>query len=136
MLVLERHYTAGGYAHVFKRRGYEWDVGLHYVGEVHRRNCYLRKPFDYVTDGQLQWAEMGEVYDRVRFGDREYAFKAGPPAFAAQLAGLNRMPNLMRAVIRRSAASRLLGYGALIIQWKLDRTEHAHLTQPTHFCVL
>ena len=85
VLVLERHYTAGGYTHVFKRRGYEWDVGLHYVGEVHRRNCYLRKLFDYVTDGRLQWAEMGEVYDRVRFGDKEYAFKAGPAAFAAQL---------------------------------------------------
>ena len=24
VLVLERHYTAGGYTHVFKRRGYEW----------------------------------------------------------------------------------------------------------------
>jgi 2-polyprenyl-6-methoxyphenol hydroxylase-like FAD-dependent oxidoreductase len=36
VLVLEHHYTAGGYTHVFKRRSYEWDVGLHYVGEVHR----------------------------------------------------------------------------------------------------
>ena len=28
----ERHYTAGGYTHVFKRRNYEWDVGIHYIG--------------------------------------------------------------------------------------------------------
>ncbi|MFB0908853.1 MAG: NAD(P)-binding protein, partial [Spirosomataceae bacterium] len=24
VLVLERHYTAGGFTHVFKRKGYEW----------------------------------------------------------------------------------------------------------------
>ena len=34
VLVLERHYTAGGFTHSFKRRGYEWDVGVHYVGQV------------------------------------------------------------------------------------------------------
>ena len=39
VLILERHYTAGGYTHVFKRRGYEWDVGIHYIGEVQRKNC-------------------------------------------------------------------------------------------------
>ena len=30
VLVLERHYTVGGYTHVFKRRGYEWHAGIHY----------------------------------------------------------------------------------------------------------
>ncbi len=34
--VLEQHYTAGGYTHAYEREGYEWDVGVHYVGEVHR----------------------------------------------------------------------------------------------------
>ena len=36
VLVLERHYTAGGFTHTFTRPGYEWDVGVHYVGDVHR----------------------------------------------------------------------------------------------------
>jgi len=26
VLVLERHYTAGGFTHTFRRPGYEWDV--------------------------------------------------------------------------------------------------------------
>ena len=43
VLVLERHYTAGGFTHVFKRKGYEWDVGIHYVGEVQRKNSILKK---------------------------------------------------------------------------------------------
>ncbi|MGH9681714.1 MAG: FAD-dependent oxidoreductase, partial [Candidatus Acidiferrales bacterium] len=34
VLVLERHYTAGGFTHVFHRRNYEWDVGIHYIGQV------------------------------------------------------------------------------------------------------
>jgi all-trans-retinol 13,14-reductase len=33
VLVLERHYTAGGYTHSFRRPGYSWDVGVHYVGD-------------------------------------------------------------------------------------------------------
>ncbi len=27
VLVLEKHYMPGGFTHVFRRRGYEWDVG-------------------------------------------------------------------------------------------------------------
>ena len=32
VLVLEWHYTAGGFTHAFHRCGYEWDVGVHYLG--------------------------------------------------------------------------------------------------------
>lgn len=35
-LVLERRYTLGGFTHVFRRPGYEWDVGVHYIGDVQR----------------------------------------------------------------------------------------------------
>lgn len=33
VLVLDRHYLAGGNATIFKRPGYEFDVGVHYVGQ-------------------------------------------------------------------------------------------------------
>jgi all-trans-retinol 13,14-reductase len=77
VLVLERHYTAGGYTHVFKRKGYEWDVGIHYVGEMHRSKSIIRKLFDHITDGKLEWADMGEVYDRIVIGDKVYDFVKG-----------------------------------------------------------
>ena len=32
VLVLEQHYIPGGFTHTFKRKGYEWDVGVHAVG--------------------------------------------------------------------------------------------------------
>ena len=85
VLLLERHYTAGGYTHVFKRRGYEWDVGIHYIGEVNREKGVLKKLFDYVTDGELKWADMGEVYDRIVIGDKTYDFKKGVENYKNEL---------------------------------------------------
>ena len=77
VVMLERHYVLGGFTHVFRRKGFEWDVGVHYVGEVHRPRSVLRQLFDHVTAGELRWAEMGEVYDRIVFGDEEYPLRAG-----------------------------------------------------------
>lgn len=75
--VLERHYVPGGYTHTFQRKGYEWDVGVHYVGEVHRKNSVLSRIFNYITEGELKWEFMGELYDKAIFGDEEYDFVAG-----------------------------------------------------------
>ena len=85
VLVLERHYTAGGFTHTFNRPGYEWDVGVHYVGDVHREGTLLRRLFDHLTDGALQWADMGEVYDKIVIGDDEYDFVAGREAWRRRM---------------------------------------------------
>ncbi len=84
-LVLERHYTPGGFTHVFKRRGYEWDVGIHYIGEVNRPGSGLSRMFNYITDGSLEWADMGEVYDRIFFGKQRYDLVKGADNFKAKL---------------------------------------------------
>src|ERR1017187_627172 len=65
VLVLERHYTAGGFTHVFRRPGYQWDVGVHYIGQVNDPVSPVRATFDHLTDGRLQWHAMPDVYDRV-----------------------------------------------------------------------
>jgi all-trans-retinol 13,14-reductase len=77
VLVLERHYTAGGYTHSFRRPGYSWDVGVHYVGEVRDPASPIRAVFDHLTDGQLGWQAMPEVYDRVIMAGRSFDFPAG-----------------------------------------------------------
>jgi all-trans-retinol 13,14-reductase len=81
VLILEKHYTAGGFTHIFKRKGYEWDVGIHYVGEVQRPKSIIKQLFDYITDEKLQWADMGEVYDKIIIGDRSYDFVKGVQNF-------------------------------------------------------
>ena len=85
VLVLEKHYTPGGFTHVFKRKGYEWDVGIHYIGEMQRETSILKKLFDYITDGELKWADMGDVYDRIVIGNQHFDFVKGVKNFKKQL---------------------------------------------------
>ena len=77
VLVLERHYVPGGFAHTFKRNGFVWDVGVHYVGEVHRNDSIGRKIFEHITGGRLRWASMGDVYDVALIDGDRYEFVAG-----------------------------------------------------------
>lgn len=83
-VVLEQHYAAGGFTHVFKREDYEWDVGLHYIGNADDKNSTVRKVFDYITEGKLEWTSMDEVYDIAVFGNKEYRFYKGKENCKAQ----------------------------------------------------
>jgi all-trans-retinol 13,14-reductase len=85
VLVLERHYTAGGFTHTYERKGYEWDVGVHYIGDVHREGSLLRRVFDYISDKQIQWAEMGQVYDRIYIGSEAFDYTKGEDAFREKM---------------------------------------------------
>ena len=58
VLVLERHYTAGGLTHTFHRPGFEWDVGVHYVGQVHKPGSPAHALFEYLAEGRLAWNAM------------------------------------------------------------------------------
>ena len=82
--VLEQHYTAGGYTHSYERHGYEWDVGVHYIGDVGAKTR-TRRMFDYLTDGQLQWAPMDDEYDRFYVGDQVFNAMAGKTEFRDNL---------------------------------------------------
>lgn len=67
MLVLEQHDQAGGCCHTFIEKGYEFDVGIHYIGEV-AGNTLTHNYVDQITDGQLEWAAVENVIDRVELG--------------------------------------------------------------------
>ena len=110
VLVLEKHYVPGGFTHVFQRKGYEWDVGLHYVGQVADRRAGTRRMFDHLTEGRLEWAPMGEVYDRIVIGEDAYDYVAGPERFTARMkeyfpaeaTAIDRYVSLVRKVPRWS----------------------------------
>ena len=82
--VLEQHYTAGGYTHSYERQGYEWDVGVHYIGDVGAKTR-TRLLFDYLTNRQLQWAPMDAEYDRFYVGDKVFNARAGRQEFRDNL---------------------------------------------------
>ncbi len=95
--VLEQHYTAGGYTHSFERNGYEWDVGVHYIGDVGTQTR-TKKMFDFLSDGNLKWAPMDAEYDRFYVGDKVFTAKAGRKEFRDNL--LRQFPDEQAAIDR------------------------------------
>lgn len=81
VLVLEKHFKIGGWTHTFRRNKYEWDVGIHYIGQVHNKYSPVRKLFDLISDGKLRWSKMDENYDRIIFPDKVYDFIAPKEQF-------------------------------------------------------
>lgn len=65
VLVLEQHYVAGGTCHTFKKKGYEFATGIHYVGDVGGASnggnpSMFRRLIDSVTppDSPVEWDRM------------------------------------------------------------------------------
>ncbi len=85
VLVLEKHTVPGGFTHTFERKKFSWDVGIHYIGNLHNKDTHLHKAFDYLSDFGIEWASMGEVYDKAVFGKDEYEFLAGEEAQIARM---------------------------------------------------
>lgn len=96
--VLEKHYTMGGFTHAFRRKRFAWDVGVHYIGEVHRPHSILRKIFDDISESRIQWHPMPKVYDRGFFPDRSYDFVAGKEEWLDSLK--TDFPNETRVIDR------------------------------------
>jgi len=80
VLVLEQHDQAGGCCHTFIDKGYEFDVGIHYIGEM-RNNTVSRLLVSQLTEGQLRWCDLIDEFDVVAIGDpgkqKMYPFRAG-----------------------------------------------------------
>lgn len=66
VLVLEQHVVAGGLTHTFRRGNhgklYQWDVGLHYIGEMATGNL-PRQVLDYVSNNDIHWHKMPDEFE-------------------------------------------------------------------------
>ncbi|XP_069760710.1 all-trans-retinol 13,14-reductase-like [Narcine bancroftii] len=84
VLVLEQHDQAGGCCHTFTEKEFEFDVGIHYVGQMHKCGM-LRVIMDQITDGQLEWIPMDNQYDNIILGKgdnaRKYELHSGKQGF-------------------------------------------------------
>jgi all-trans-retinol 13,14-reductase len=98
VLVLDQHYVAGGNATVFRRRDYEFDVGLHYVGDCDEsgliprilRGCGVSS----VTFEELD----PDGFDTLVFPDLTFRVPKGLDAFEARL--LEHFPSERRGIAR------------------------------------
>jgi all-trans-retinol 13,14-reductase len=102
VLVLERHYAMGGFTHTFRRPGYEWDVGLHYIGQVQDADSSVRRAFDHVTEGKVRWNAMPEVYDQIIAGGQKFDLTRGLEQYRERMKGY--FPSDIRAIDKYIAA--------------------------------
>ncbi|CAL9692988.1 unnamed protein product [Knipowitschia caucasica] len=88
VLVLEQHDRAGGCCHTFTEKGFEFDVGIHYIGDLQEHKPF-RCMLDQMTNGQLQWEPLDNPYDWVVMGPpnnrRRYPIYSGRTRFPEEL---------------------------------------------------
>lgn len=88
VLVLEQHDRAGGCCHTFTEKGFEFDVGIHYIGDLQEHKPF-RCMLDQLTNGQLQWEPLANPFDWVVIGPpenrRRYPIYSGRTRFPEEL---------------------------------------------------
>ena len=98
VLVLERHFKIGGFTHTFTRPGgWEWDVGLHYVGDM-GEGMQGRRILDLVTGGAVRWNPLPDIYDRFVYPGLQFDVPKGEANFRAAL--IRAFPDEHRAIER------------------------------------
>lgn len=138
VLVLEQHDQAGGCTHTFQNKGFEFDVGIHYLGQLHE-NSLLRVALDQITEGQLQFTKLEQHFDTLILGQpdqrREYYIHAGKTEMAASLKkqfpaeeeAIDEFMRLMKLAAKRTpliAILKMIPYGLVnFLVWTglLDR---------------
>lgn len=79
VLVLEQHDQAGGCCHVYAEKGFEFDVGIHYVGRM-TGGTFTKILTDQISDGKIRWERLDDVYDILATGknyENRFDFIAG-----------------------------------------------------------
>jgi all-trans-retinol 13,14-reductase len=98
VLVLEQHFTAGGFTHTFARKGkFHWDVGLHYVGDMGEGGTG-KAVFDYLTNNNLQWHKMPDPFEKFIYPDFSFEVYSDPDRFQSDL--VQRFPHEQKAIRR------------------------------------
>jgi all-trans-retinol 13,14-reductase len=89
VLVLERHFKLGGFTHSFRRKKYEWDVGVHYVGEM-QPGSMTRRIMDLATDKAVEWQPMSDHFERFIFPEGSFEVPSDPHRYQQKL--IERFP--------------------------------------------
>ncbi|MCS6972179.1 MAG: NAD(P)/FAD-dependent oxidoreductase [Leptospiraceae bacterium] len=85
VLILERHFTPGGFTHTFKRKNrFFWDVGIHYIGDL-AEGSILHRLFHFLSGGSLKWQKMPKVFDKFIYPDLTFGVPDDPEEFARAL---------------------------------------------------
>ena len=110
------------FTHILKRPGgYQWDVGLHYVGEM-EEGSLGRKLFGFVTGGGVRWNPMPANYDRFLYPGIQFDVPKGEANFRRALT--LRFPSEER---RYPGFSEMVAFSELSTPLSVDHfTAHPH----------
>lgn len=123
VLVLEKHTEPGGLTHTFRRAGSEFDVGVHYIGNV-GEGAYERQLFDFLSGGELQWNKMPDAFDRYWRPSGEFSVPSNVERYQADL------------IERFGAARQVKAYFKDITKaarWSIFQVTSRSLPQPIRF---
>jgi all-trans-retinol 13,14-reductase len=97
VLIVERHFKLGGFTHSFRRKQYEWDAGVHYVGDM-KPGSMTRSIMDMVTGKGVDWHRISSPFERFMFPQGTFEVSDDVKEFEAAL--VERFP-AERANIKR-----------------------------------
>lgn len=130
VLVLDQHYVAGGNATVFKRPGYEFDIGIHYIGECHEGGVIPRVlAAAGVTDVAFEELDP-DGYDTFVFPDFTFRMPKGIEPLRRRL--LEHFPQEREGIERYIELLRQLER----VQWMQALPASVHSTLPRAGMVL
>lgn len=86
ILILEKHFQAGGYTHTFarKQKKFHWDVGIHYVGDM-QDDGFCRRLMDKITMNNVKWNKMSEPFEKFVFPHRTFELYGSESKFKSDL---------------------------------------------------
>lgn len=99
ILMIEKHFQAGGYTHAFSRKSgkFHWDVGIHYVGDM-QPGGFGDKLMGKITNGKTQWQRMAEPFEKFVYPSGTFDLYGDVERFKADL--LAKFPNEAKGIER------------------------------------
>jgi phytoene dehydrogenase-like protein len=95
VLVLDQHYVPGGNASLFRRKAWEFDVGLHYVGDCEKDGTLPRLLSACGVD-DLNFRRMDDDLEQLTFPDFEFSIPRDRKLFERRL--IERFPEESRGI--------------------------------------
>ena len=101
VLILEQHDVLGGCTHTFSEEGFEFDTGLHYMGEeVTRADNPMGFLLQVLGLGQIEWSKMNSTYDHAIISPLLAAQKTIKPTKPSTLTNMEFTDNLDETIQR------------------------------------
>ncbi|MDZ4725587.1 MAG: NAD(P)/FAD-dependent oxidoreductase [Leptospira sp.] len=99
ILVIEKHFQAGGYTHAFARKQnkFHWDVGIHYVGDMHSTG-FSRILMDKITNKGVLWQKMAEPFEKFVYPNRTFELFGDEEKFKSDL--ISQFPTETESITR------------------------------------